>query len=141
VGHEGCKKIEYKKSYVYLIVFDDGTTGEIDFSSYLSRGSIFRPLNDLEFFKKASIEGGNIAWPNGADIDDSLKYVQPIRFSALSCDFHNCNRLHIYPWFHYNAFIHIYFHNFCTNSLLVNASGMATDNKISVLKITLNPTP
>ena len=30
------KKIKYKKNYIYSIVFDDGTTSEIDFSPYLT---------------------------------------------------------------------------------------------------------
>jgi len=68
------KKIEYEKDYVYSVVFDDGTTAKIDFSSYLKRGPIFKPLKDLQFFKKASIKGGTIAWPNGADISPEALY-------------------------------------------------------------------
>jgi hypothetical protein len=61
-------KVEYRGGYVYYIQFDDGTEGEVDFSEYLSVGPIFEALRDRVTFSKAKVEGGTIAWPNGADI-------------------------------------------------------------------------
>jgi len=60
--------IEYRKEYVYLVNFDDGVSGEVDFSDCVEFGPIFAPLKDPAYFRQACIEGGTIAWPNGADI-------------------------------------------------------------------------
>lgn len=67
-------KVEYRGEYVYHILFDDGVEGEIDFSVYLSRGPIFEPLKDKTFFSRATVEGGAIAWPNGADVAPETLY-------------------------------------------------------------------
>jgi len=42
--------------------------GEIDFSEYPEKGPVFAPLKEPGFFRKAFIEGGSVAQPNGADI-------------------------------------------------------------------------
>jgi hypothetical protein len=68
------KHIEYRSGYRYLVEFDDGINAVIDFSDYLRRGPVFAPLRDMQFFRSARIEGGTIAWPNGADIAPETLY-------------------------------------------------------------------
>jgi len=66
--------IKYVDGYTFKIVFDDGKEGDVDFSSYLDRPGIFAPLKDKKLFCSARIEGGTIAWPNGADIAPETLY-------------------------------------------------------------------
>ena len=67
-------KIAYKNDYVFNIEFDDGVAGDVGFNEYINRGRVFRPLKKKEFFKSAFIEGGTIAWPNGADVAPETLY-------------------------------------------------------------------
>ena len=48
--------------------FANSEDGEVDLSRYLNYGPVFVPLAEEEFFRQLRVEGGTIAWPNGADI-------------------------------------------------------------------------
>jgi hypothetical protein len=69
-------KIDYKKDYIFEVVFDDGFAGCVDFRKWLDKGPVFKKLRDIEFFRKARIEGGTISWPNGADIAPERIYEE-----------------------------------------------------------------
>ena len=60
-------RAEYCGQFKIRLAFSDGIEGTVDFSDWLS-GPIFEPLKDPTYFVQFFIEGGTIAWPNGADI-------------------------------------------------------------------------
>ena len=64
---------EYMKDYMINIVFSNGKTGKVDLKPFLGEG-IFKPLQDVTFFKKFFVDGWTISWPNGADIAPETLY-------------------------------------------------------------------
>ena len=66
--------LEYRGGYTLYVRFDDGREGEIDLSGYIGKGPVFEPLAEKSFFRKACIQGGTVAWPNGADIAPETLY-------------------------------------------------------------------
>ena len=58
---------DYRGDFKIQLVFNDGVQGTIDFSDWLS-GPVFEPLRDQAYFARFFVEGGTVAWPNGADI-------------------------------------------------------------------------
>lgn len=66
---------QYIEGYCISVAFSDGTSGTVDLTDLLW-GPIFKPLNDLGFFKSFAFnpELNTISWPNGADVAPESLY-------------------------------------------------------------------
>jgi hypothetical protein len=60
-------RAEYRGGYQIWVAFSDGVAGVVDFEPWLV-GAVFEPLRDQEYFRRFAVEGGTVAWPNGADV-------------------------------------------------------------------------
>lgn len=58
---------EYRGGFRIHLVFNDGAEGTVDFEPWLD-GPVFEPLAKVDYFQRFFIDGGAVAWPNGADI-------------------------------------------------------------------------
>ena len=58
---------EYRGDFRIHVKFNDATEGTIDFEPWLD-GPVFEPLKDQAHFRLFFLDGGTVAWPNGADI-------------------------------------------------------------------------
>ncbi len=67
-------RAEYGKEYRILLTFDDGVAGSVDFRAWLN-GPVFEPLLEASYFRNFRLDGGTVAWPNGADIAPETLYV------------------------------------------------------------------
>lgn len=57
-----------------LISVENGVQREVDLEPYL-HGLVFEPVrNDPAMFRSMRIEGGTVAWENGADTDPDVLY-------------------------------------------------------------------
>ena len=65
----------YRSDYQIELVFNDGSIGTVDFAPWLT-GPVFEPLKDREYFRRFFVDGGTVAWPNGADIAPETLYEQ-----------------------------------------------------------------
>jgi hypothetical protein len=69
---------DYKGGYKIKVTFEDGATGVVDFSKYLSKGGVFEKFKDMEFFKKFKIneELGVLTWGDEVDIAPETLYAE-----------------------------------------------------------------
>ena len=71
------KQVRHLGDYRLELSFTDGTTGELDFKQrVVGRGGVFRPLEDMAFFKQVQVdrEAGTIVWPNEVDFCPDVLY-------------------------------------------------------------------
>ncbi|MCF8038436.1 MAG: DUF2442 domain-containing protein [Desulfohalobiaceae bacterium] len=68
----------YMGEYKIELMFEDGATGVIDFSKYLSKGGVFKKFKDIEFFKdfKINEELGVLTWGDEVDIAPETLYAE-----------------------------------------------------------------
>jgi len=74
-------RAEYQGDYRIRLTFDDGLSGAVDFSRWLD-GPVFEPLKDPDFFRRFFLDGGSVAWPNGADIAPETLYEEARKNAA-----------------------------------------------------------
>lgn len=68
------RDVEPLEGFRVRLEFEDNTQKEIDLEPYL-HGPIFEPIrNNPALFRSVRVEGGTIAWDNGADIDPDVLY-------------------------------------------------------------------
>jgi hypothetical protein len=58
---------EHRGEHRIHLVFSDGLEKTVDFQKWLD-GPVFEPLKDPAYFARFFVDGGTVAWPNGADI-------------------------------------------------------------------------
>jgi hypothetical protein len=60
-------------NYRIQLIFNDGTSGTVDFMNWLEV-PVFQPLLDVAYFRRFFLDGGSVSWPNGADIAPETLY-------------------------------------------------------------------
>ena len=71
------KSVTYLDGYRLKLRFTNKTEGIIDFRQrILGRGGVFKPLEDIEFFKQVVVdkESGTLLWPNEVDFCPGVLY-------------------------------------------------------------------
>ncbi len=66
-------RADYHGGFRIHITFNDLSERTIDFRSWLE-GPVFEALKDPAHFREFFVDGGTVAWPNGADIAPETLY-------------------------------------------------------------------
>ena len=66
-------RAEYRGGFRIHLTFNDLSERTVDFRPWLE-GPVFEPLKDPAYFREFFVDGGTVAWPNGADIAPETLY-------------------------------------------------------------------
>lgn len=70
------KKARYVSEYKIALTFEDKSKKLVDFKKILRgfKGEVFKPLKDVEYFKKFTLALDTVTWPNEADVSPDFLY-------------------------------------------------------------------
>jgi hypothetical protein len=71
-------RAEYRGGFRIHLTFNDLTERTVDFRRWL-QGPVFEALKDPAYFREFFVDGGTVAWPNGADIGPETLYEAAAR--------------------------------------------------------------
>lgn len=75
-------RAEYRGGHAIHLVFNDALEGTVDFTPWLV-GRVFEALADTAYFERFFLDGGTVAWPNGADIAPETLYERAKAMQAV----------------------------------------------------------
>jgi hypothetical protein len=74
-------RAEYRDDFRIHVALQDGVEATIDFAPWLE-GLVFEPLKQPAYFQRFFIDGGTVAWPNGAGIAPETLYERAKSIAA-----------------------------------------------------------
>ncbi|WP_295441099.1 DUF2442 domain-containing protein [uncultured Thiodictyon sp.] len=72
------KKVSASGDYKLLLVFTNGEQGTYDCANLLEFG-VFKELKDINYFKRAKVIDGTVAWPHDQDICPDTLYLDSLK--------------------------------------------------------------
>ncbi len=66
-------RAEFRGGYKIHLTFNDGLERTVDFKQWID-GPVFEPLKESGYFERFFVDGGTVAWPNGADVAPETLY-------------------------------------------------------------------
>src|SRR5208337_1305973 len=66
-------RAEYRGEFRIRLTFNDLSERTVDFRPWIE-GPVFEALKDTAYFRQFFVDGGAVAWPNGADIAPETLY-------------------------------------------------------------------
>jgi len=68
--------VDYVRDYLLSVTFNNAETKVVDMKPYVGGNGVFRPLENIEYFKRVTLDhvGTTICWENGADICPDVLY-------------------------------------------------------------------
>jgi len=76
----------YKGEYKIEVTFEDGVTGIVDFSKFLSNGGVFEKFRNIEFFKNFRINRELVVLTWGGEVDIAPETLYAEATSSLLPD-------------------------------------------------------